>query len=136
MSFAARPLDAYQEIRVGVEDRTRIRVRKVSFGDGLEFNVELLPPDLRRRWDLICDRLERGDNAADLGPLTREVASALLPTIMMRVAHSAPQNANALVRIGQRGAGEHGAVITDLAALLAEYAKKEKRKEGVKAPGG
>jgi hypothetical protein len=103
--------------------------RKVSLGEGLVFPLDSLPPDLKRRWSVAMSHLERGNNISGaIKAMTREALEALWPDIMARVAHKAPQS---VLNVGLiEGSGE---VITDLSALAAEYARKEREKEGVKS---
>jgi hypothetical protein len=69
-------------------------VRKFSLGTGLVFSVDVLPPDLRRRFDLICADIERGRNVGlALKSLTEETTAALWPQISMRVAQRGPRSA-------------------------------------------
>jgi hypothetical protein len=64
-------------------------VRKFQLGE-LELALDVLPPDLRHRFDLICARIEKGD--ADLrGPitqLTRDVQAAMGPELLLRAAQT------------------------------------------------
>jgi hypothetical protein len=80
MNFTMRPV-------------TEEGVRKVKLGEGLVFSVDALPPDLRRRWDIACAHIERGDNVAGaLKAMTREAVEHLWPQIMTRVAHLTPHS--------------------------------------------
>ena len=64
MNFTMRPV-------------TEEGVRKIKLGEGLVFSVDALPPDLRRRWDIACAHIERGDNVAGaLKAMTREAVGA------------------------------------------------------------
>jgi hypothetical protein len=106
-------------------------IRKFSLGKGLTFPVDALnaaPNDLRRRWDICCAHIEKGhDVSGALKVLTRETTEHLWSSIMMRVAHLGPQS---VLNLGVTGG--YGEAITDLSELADEYARKEKRKEGVK----
>jgi hypothetical protein len=81
MNFSMRPV---------VEDG----IRKVSLGTGLTFAVDTLPQDLRRRFDVLCAHIERGDNVAGaVRAMTREMVEHYWPTIMMRTAQRGPKSA-------------------------------------------
>jgi hypothetical protein len=105
--------------------------RMIKLGEGLVFPVDALssaPNDLRRRWDVCCSHIERGDDVSGaLKVLTRETTEHLWSAIMMRVAHLGPQS---VLDIGIIGG--HGEATTDLSELAAQYASREKRKEGIK----
>jgi hypothetical protein len=72
-------------------------IKKFTLGTGLVFPVDALnnaPNDLRRRWDVCCSHIERGDDVAGaLRVLTRETTEHLWSDIMMRVAHAGPRSA-------------------------------------------
>jgi hypothetical protein len=81
MNFSMRPV---------VEDG----IRKVSLGNGLVFALDVLPNELRRRYDVLCAHIERGDNVAGaIKAMTREMVEALWPQIMMRAAQRGPRSA-------------------------------------------
>jgi hypothetical protein len=65
-------------------------IRKFTLGDGFTFAVDILPPETRRKWDLLCADIERGaDVRSALKNLTAETLKALQPTVAMRLAHAA-----------------------------------------------
>jgi hypothetical protein len=99
----------------------------------LDLPVTLLPQGLRRRYDLICSAIQKGD--PDLGgalrALSRDIQLQCGPDLLIRAAQRTPQTN------GAPGLAEKDkARITDLSARAREYADKEKRKEGVKAGAG
>jgi hypothetical protein len=68
-------------------------IRKLSLGNGLEFPLDALSPDLRRRWDVLCAHMERGDDVSGaLKAMTRETVELLWPQIVMRAAHRTPHS--------------------------------------------
>lgn len=80
-NFTARPVTA--------QDGSR----RIKLGDGLEFSVDQLSPDLRQKWDITCAAIERGDDVrAALKTLTHEVTVHLTPQIAMRAVHAAPRS--------------------------------------------
>jgi hypothetical protein len=80
MKFTMRPI-------------TEDGVRKFTLGAGLVFACDQLPPDLRRRFDVACAHIEKGDNVAGaLKAMTREAIEHLWPQIMTRIAHLTPRS--------------------------------------------
>jgi hypothetical protein len=64
-------------------------VRKIKLAEGMVFSVDVLPPELRRQWDVLCANIERGaDVRVALKSLTNEILTALGPTVVMRLAHA------------------------------------------------
>jgi hypothetical protein len=70
-------------------------VRKVDL-NGQTFNVDELsdaPNDLKRRWDVCCAHIERGDDMSGaIKVLTREALEHFWSKILMRSAHANPQH--------------------------------------------
>jgi hypothetical protein len=66
--------------------------RKFALGD-VEFSVDVLPPELRIKWDILCQRIEAGENdlSGALKAVTRQVTEAIGPEILFRAAHRNPQ---------------------------------------------
>jgi hypothetical protein len=97
----------------------------VKLGDNLMVPVEMLSPDLRRRWSIAQSRKVANEIATLMDEVRKEMAAHLLLRLAPRVS---------VTTIGL--VGEHGGRFTDLSAAALEHAAEEKRKEGVKEKAG